>query len=135
MLPLVEIRGLHGEKQWDLTAVRRFDNYRTMSPQSTTTPAQLMPGQFERIAKALADPRRFAMLETIGSACGCPNQALCQEFPVSKATISHHLKELAQAGLVETDRDGQYMNVRARPDVLKAYADELVRRVSGSTDT
>jgi DNA-binding transcriptional ArsR family regulator len=52
---------------------------------------------------------------------------------VSKATISHHLKELVQAGLVETERDGQYMSVRARPDVLKAYAEELVRRVAGST--
>jgi ArsR family transcriptional regulator len=134
MLTLVETHGLHGEEAWYLTGVRRFDNYRTVSAQSST-PIQLLPGQFERIAKALSDPRRFAMLEAIGTNCGCPNQALCQDFPVSKATISHHLKELVQAGLVETDREGQYMNLRARPDVLKAYADELVRRVSGSTDT
>lgn len=73
------------------------------------------------------------MLEAIGAQRGCPNQSLCQDFPVSKATISHHLKELVQAGLVETERDGQYMSLRARPDVLKAYTEELVRRVSGST--
>ena len=96
---------------------------------------QLLPGQFERIAKALSDPRRFAMLEMIGANCGCPNQSLCQDFPVSKATVSHHMKELVQAGLVETEREGQYLTARARPDVLKAYADELVRRVAGSGAT
>lgn len=118
--------------RWYLTGRRQFDNYRTVPTESKTT-VELLPGQFERIAKAVSDPRRFAMLEAIGANCGCPNQSLCQEFPVSKATISHHLKELVSAGLVETERDGQYMSVRARPDVLKAYAEELVRRVRGST--
>ncbi|MDF1503174.1 metalloregulator ArsR/SmtB family transcription factor [Roseisolibacter sp. H3M3-2] len=91
----------------------------------------LAPGQFERIAKALADPRRFAMLSSIGQACDeCANQALCRDFPVSKATISHHLKELATAGLVEQVREGQYVNYRLRADVVEAYAAELVRRVA-----
>ena len=94
-----------------------------------------MPGQFERIAKALSDPRRFSMLEAIGAnKTSCPNQLLCQDFPVSKATVSHHLKELVQAGLVETEREGQYMTVRARPDVLQAYTSELLSRVGGSAD-
>lgn len=93
---------------------------------------QLAPGQFERIAKALADPRRFAMLETIGEDHECANQALCQNFPVSKATISHHLKELVQAGLVEPEREGQYVSYSVRADVIKAYAAELVRRAGGT---
>lgn len=97
-------------------------------------PHILLPGQFERIAKALSDPRRFEMLEAIGTNRFCPNQTLCQHFPVSKATISHHLKELALAGLIETEREGQYMSVRARPDVLKAYTAELLRRVTGRKD-
>ncbi len=115
-----------------LDKVTWFDNYRTVRTKSNPT-VQLLPGQFERIAKALSDPRRFAILEAIGSSCGCPNQSLCQDFSVTKATISHHLKELVQAGLIETEREGQYLSARPRPDVLKAYADELVRRVTGST--
>ena len=91
----------------------------------------LAPGQFERIAKALSDPRRFAMLEAIASGHECPNQLLCRDFPVSKATISHHLKELVQAGLVESEREGQYVTYRARLDVMQAYAAELVQRVGG----
>jgi ArsR family transcriptional regulator, arsenate/arsenite/antimonite-responsive transcriptional repressor len=97
------------------------------------TTAQLSAEQFERIGKALSDPRRFAMLEAIGGSdgCECPNQALCERFPVSKATISHHLKELAQAGLVEPEREGQYVSYRVRGDIVRAYAEELVRRAGG----
>lgn len=90
---------------------------------------QLAPGQFERIAKALSDPRRFAMLETIGAGHECANQALCHEFPVSKATISHHIKELVRAGLVDAVREGQYINYRPRGDVIEAYTVELLRRL------
>ena len=106
---------------------QQFDSHMTMNPPASTT--ELAPGQFERIAKALADPRRFSMLETISSALECPNQALCNDFPVSKATVSHHLKELVQAGLVEPEREGQYVTYRVRADIVNAYAAEVIRRV------
>ncbi|MGH9945370.1 MAG: ArsR/SmtB family transcription factor [Pyrinomonadaceae bacterium] len=85
--------------------------------------------QFHRIAKALADPRRFEIYETIAQAgdemcCG----AIVDCFPVSQATVSHHLKELADAGLVETRAAGQFKYLRTRPDVLDAYIEELRRR-------
>ena len=99
-----------------------------MTPSRSAGP-RLHDGQFERIAKALSDPRRFALLETIGTNRFCPNAQLCEDFPVSKATISHHLKELVQAGLVDSERDGQYVHYRARPEVLQAYTAELLRRV------
>jgi len=92
----------------------------------------LMPGQFERIAKALSDPRRFALLEAISDHRECPNQALCRDFPVSKATISHHIKELVTAGLIEPEREGQYVSYTVRSDIIAAYADELVRRAGGT---
>jgi len=89
----------------------------------------LQPGQFERIAKALSDPRRFALLEQISAGKECPQSTLCRMFPVTKATISHHLKELQQAGLVSSEKDGQYCCYTVRRDVLQAYSDELMRRV------
>ena len=95
----------------------------------------LAPGQFDRIAKALADPRRFALVEALAAGGEeCPNQRLCQDFPVSKATVSHHLKELTQAGLVESEKEGQFVHYRARRDVIKAYTEELMRR-SGENPT
>jgi ArsR family transcriptional regulator len=87
--------------------------------------------QFDLIAKALADPRRMALLEVIAGEQECPCQRLRQEFPVSKATISHHIKELVRAGLVEAHRDGQFLHCELRRDVLEAYTDELLRRTGG----
>lgn len=90
----------------------------------------LSKGQFARIAKALADPRRFALLEAIATDEEYPCQRLCRSFPVSKATISHHLKELVRAGLVQAEREGQYVNYRVRRDVLAAYSAELLARTA-----
>ena len=86
--------------------------------------------QFQRIAKALADPRRFEILQHIAQQAEVGCQRLCGCFPVRQATISHHLKELASAGLVESRRDGQFVYYRARPDVFEAYIGEL-RRLMG----
>jgi ArsR family transcriptional regulator len=85
--------------------------------------------QFQRIAKALADPRRFEILEHIARQREVGCQRLCGCFPVRQATISHHLKELASAGLVESRRDGQFVYYRTRPAVLEEYMAELRRRM------
>ncbi|HZN97749.1 MAG TPA: metalloregulator ArsR/SmtB family transcription factor [Gemmatimonadales bacterium] len=93
--------------------------------------SSLSEKQFALIAKALADPRRMAVLEVIAGERECPCQKLREEFPVSKATISHHIKELVRAGLVEAHRDGQYLHCEVRRDVLEAYTAELLRRAGG----
>jgi ArsR family transcriptional regulator len=85
--------------------------------------------QFQRISKALADPRRFEILEKIaasGELC-CGDVSDC--FPVAQATVSHHLKELTDAGLIETRSEGQFKYLRARPEVLDEYIEQLNRRV------
>ena len=98
------------------------------SPARSARPA-LLPGQFERIAKALSDPRRFGLLEAIASRQGCPCQRLTRDFPISKATISHHVRELALAGLVVPEREGQFVRYQVRMPVLRAYTAELLRRL------
>lgn len=92
-------------------------------------PVTLAKGQFELIAKALADPRRMALLESIGEDKECACQKLLSLFPVTKGTVSHHMKELARAGLIDAQREGQFMSYQVRRDVLKAYTVELMRRV------
>ena len=85
--------------------------------------------QFTRIAKALADPRRFELLEMIAAADEMACKRMVEAFPESQATISHHLKELATAGLIEARREGQCGHYRACPEVLAAYTAELERRL------
>lgn len=98
--------------------------------QTETPAAALSARQFELIAKALADPRRMALLESVGSAREYSCQRLCERFPVSKGTISHHIKELVRAGLISARKEGPYRFYEVRREVLAAYTAELMRRVA-----
>ena len=85
----------------------------------------LTPEEFQAISRALADPRRFEILQQIAGnenlLCG---QLHAQEC-ISPATISHHLKELQEAGLVEVERNGRQMCLRLRRPVWMAYLQQL----------
>jgi ArsR family transcriptional regulator len=74
------------------------------------------------VFKALADPvrlRLFSMIATAegGEACVCD---LTVGFELTGPTISHHLKVLREAGLIEGDRRGTWIWYRARPGALEA---------------
>jgi ArsR family transcriptional regulator len=73
--------------------------------------------------KALADPRRFELLERIAKAdfpldCSQARATL----PISAATLSHHIKELESAGLIHIRREGKFHFLTLRPGVLEAVA-------------
>ena len=94
-------------------------------------PATLTSRQFELVAKALSDPRRVALLEAIGSVNEYPCHRLCEMFPVSKGTISHHMKELLRASLIRARREGQFVHYVVCRDTISAYTNELMRRTGG----
>src|SRR6185436_4639937 len=77
-----------------------------------------------RMFKALGDPVRLRLLSMIASApdgeiCVCD---LTPAFDLSGPTISHHLRSLREAGLVECDRRGTWVYYRARAGLLRQLA-------------
>jgi len=86
---------------------------------------RLTQEQFDAIARAVADPRRFAILRQIAAqpTMGCG--ALEEHKTISPATISHHIKELTEAELVEVAREGRCAHLTLRRDVWDAYLSQL----------
>ena len=83
---------------------------RALTPESA---ARLAP-----MFKALGDPVRLRLLSLIasaGEACVCD---LTQAFDVSAPTISHHLRVLREAGLVDGERRATWVHYRVHPDAL-----------------
>jgi len=83
--------------------------------------------QLSTALKALADPGRLRLLSLIqaqpdGEACVCH---LTEPLGLSQPTVSHHLKVLLQAGLVEREQRGSWAYFRVRPEPLAALGSLL----------
>lgn len=87
--------------------------------------APLEAGDAEQLAsalKAIADPARLRLISLIQAqpdheACVCH---LTEPLALSQPTISHHLKVLLQAGLVEREQRGSWAFFRVREEPLAA---------------
>lgn len=100
---------------------------------------QLTDAQMQRITRALSDPQRFAILERIAAASEVACKQLVAEFPITQATISHHLKELVAAELIQSRRVGQCAMLSRCDLILDGYLRQLGQRllptVSGTRST
>ena len=87
---------------------------------------ELTGSQMSRIGRVLAEPRRVQMLREI-AACKdpTPTTRLHRTHRVSAATLSHHIKQLKMAGLVEIVRKGRLASLILQREVLRAYGDRL----------
>ena len=87
---------------------------------------QLDDRQFTLISKAVADPKRFEMLRKISeSKQSASCSSICESIKLAPATVSHHLKELYSAGLIDLRRDGKFVYPTLRRDIWKAYLSHL----------
>ena len=81
-------------------------------------------GQIAPLLKALADPVRLRLVSLVashagGEACICD---LTAAFDLSQPTISHHMRVLYEAGLVDRDKRGVWAYYRVRPQALASLA-------------
>jgi ArsR family transcriptional regulator, arsenate/arsenite/antimonite-responsive transcriptional repressor len=89
----------------------------SQEPMTEEHAAQVAP-----LLKAVADPVRLRLMSLVlshagGEACVCD---LTPAFELSQPTISHHLKVLHDAGLLEREKRGVWVYYRARPEALAA---------------
>ena len=105
-----------------LSLLTPADSAACCSPLSAQPLTTEQAEQVAPLMKALADPVRLRLMSLIashegGEACVCD---LNDAFDLSQPTISHHLKVLHEAGLVDRDKRGVWVYYRARQQALGA---------------
>jgi ArsR family transcriptional regulator, arsenate/arsenite/antimonite-responsive transcriptional repressor len=93
--------------------------------------------ELARVFKAIGEPVRLRLLSLIashsgGQACVCD---LTGAFELSGPTISHHLKVLREAGVIEGERRGTWIYYRVRPETLRAISSVLAPADAGTVTT
>jgi len=86
------------------------------------------------VLAALAEPVRLRMVSMLldapeGSVCGCDMEG---PLGLSQPTVSHHLKVLREAGLVEGERRGRWVHYRVVPDRLEEISGALSPRATSA---
>ena len=89
--------------------------------------------ELARVFKALSDPVRLRLFSLIasfegGQACVCD---LTGPFGVSQPTISHHLRVLREAGLVDSERRGTWVYYWVLPEALAQLSSLLAPALAG----
>jgi ArsR family transcriptional regulator len=84
----------------------------------------------KHVLKALAEPLRWRIVERLADEelCVCH---LVDDLGVAQPLVSHHLRALRSAGLVESERHRQWVYYRLRPGALTALAQAVAGLAAG----
>jgi ArsR family transcriptional regulator len=76
----------------------------------------------EKISKALGDPHRLNILQHITKKGGCAQCAEIHDIiDLAQPSISHHMKILIEAGLIEAEKEGRHFKYSLNVSVLDGY--------------
>ena len=82
--------------------------------------------EVEKISKALGDPYRLQIMEMVKKQKDWTQCVMIVDtIDLAQSTISHHLKQLIDAGLLLADKDGRNMKFLINTELLKAYTNFL----------
>ena len=89
----------------------------------------MKPKKLTKIFKALSNPNRLKLYHEISKKneaffeTGCFVYKISEKFSIGAPTISHHLKELENANLITTQRNGKQLTARINEDTFKKIKD------------
>ncbi len=89
--------------------------------------------QIATIAKAMGHPARIAIIEYLMKVNECICGDIVNELPLAQPTVSQHLKELKNAGIIKGNIDGNsicYCIDKKTIEIINTYFSEIVKTVS-----
>lgn len=101
----------------------------TLSPLSKT-----VAEEYVAIFRALSEPIRLEILGLFLGSGSVPAAVLDEKLPVSRSTISYHVRILHEAGLIEISKDGRYYHYHLRRDVFEHFLPGLLERLGVEAD-
>src|ERR1700694_5458785 len=100
-------------------------------PTSLHSRSTMNRSEVEKISKALADKTRLRIFEAISATDHMNCGEIVSMRGVTPATVSHHLKILSEAALIECCREGQFVYSQAVPETIEAYTRALTKTTAG----
>lgn len=92
-----------------------------------THDADLQPDEMTAMMRALGDPRRYSIVKELAAAnAPVPCCSLAQTGQVSPSTMSHHIQQLEQSGLIEVTREGRFAVLRLNRARYEGLLKQLV---------
>lgn len=85
--------------------------------------------QVAKISKALSDPTRLQIYQAIAARPDIYCGEIIERYQMAPGTLSHHLKILMEAGLIECRREGQFVHNRVLPETVRDYTQALSKLV------
>ena len=92
----------------------------SIAPTAAETEAEAN-AQLARYAKALAHPARVAIIRLLMRQEGCIAGDIVDQLPLAQSTVSQHLKQLKEAGLIRGDVDGPRVCYCIEPARMAAF--------------
>jgi DNA-binding transcriptional ArsR family regulator len=83
--------------------------------------------QIAKVSKALADPTRLEIYQAIAAKPDMYCGEILEKYNLAPGTLSHHLKTLVEAGLIECRREGQFIHSRVLSETMRDYTRALSR--------
>ncbi len=81
--------------------------------------------ELARFARAISHPARLAILQYLAETRTCISGDISQNLPLSRTTVSQHLKELKELGLIHGEIDGLRINYCLCSESIHKYLDEF----------